>query len=287
MRKPRIGIKFALTIITFSIFFTLFILNPKAHADPRSLLLAEVYSPEIDITDYYVSEKFDGIRAYWDGEKLWTRNGNSINAPKSFTQGFPNIPLDGELWLKRNAFAQTLSIIKTGTEQNWAKISYQVFDLPSEQGTFNQRLIKMRTLEQQTNAPQLKWVKQFKVPSHAELKKTLEEYIAQGAEGLMLHHQNSYYQGKRSSDLLKVKKYLDADATVIAYQAGKGKFKGQMGALIVKTPKGQTFKIGTGFTNQERANPPPIGSLISYKYLGFTKNGLPRFAVFLKVKEED
>ncbi|WP_287032112.1 hypothetical protein [Methylophilus sp.] len=84
--------------------------------------------------------------------------------------------------------------------------------------------------------------------------------------------------------LLKLKPQLDAEAKVIAYVPGKGKYQGKMGALLVETLDGIQFKLGTGFTDAERAHPPPIGSLVTYTYRDVTKNGKPKFASFLRVR---
>ena len=83
---------------------------------------------------------------------------------------------------------------------------------------------------------------------------------------------------------------MDSECKVIGYTQGKGKFKGKLGAILCQANfKGElkTFKIGSGFTQKERENPPPINSLITYKYNGFTKNNLPRFPVFLHIRNID
>jgi DNA ligase-1 len=101
----------------------------------------------------------------------------------------------------------------------------------------------------------------------------------------MLHRGSSLYVGKRNGDLLKLKPYEDAEAVVIKHLPGKGKFTNMMGAIIVEIPEGKQFKIGTGFTHKERYNPPEIGSTITYQYRGKSKNGIPRFASFLRIRE--
>ena len=102
---------------------------------------------------------------------------------------------------------------------------------------------------------------------------------------MMLHLAKATHRASRSDALLKLKPYFDDEAKVIAHLPGQGKYTGMLGALRVKNQRGIEFSIGTGFTDVERANPPPIGSIITYKYHGFTKKGVPRFASFLRIRE--
>ncbi len=253
-----------------------------------ALLLAETYKENIDISEYLVSEKLDGVRAYWDGKHLLSRQGNRFYPPAWFTQDFPQQALDGELWIARNRFQQTVSTVRKQTpiDQEWRQISYQLFELPQAKGTFQQRVKAMQTLIDHLAIPHLKVIPQYRLDSTAALKKKLDSVVAQGAEGLMLHRADAFYQSGRSHVLLKVKKHQDAEAQVIKHLAGKGRFKNKMGSILVEDEKGRRFKIGTGFTLQQRENPPAIGSIITYQYFGRTKKGLPRFASFLRVRSE-
>jgi len=127
---------------------------------------------------------------------------------------------------------------------------------------------------------------QFRLADHSALLARLTDLEQAGAEGLMLHQQDALYKTGRSSDLLKLKTYQDTEAEVIGYRPGKGKYQGVVGALIVKTPSGKTFAIGSGLTDALRQSPPAIGTVITYRYNGFTKNGLPRFARFLRLRQD-
>ncbi len=102
----------------------------------------------------------------------------------------------------------------------------------------------------------------------------------------MLRKPNSPYTVGRSYDLLKVKTFEDAEATVIKHLPGSGKHAGRLGALFVELPNGIQFALGTGFSDEVRNNPPPVGSIITFKYYGFHKSGIPRFASFLRVREK-
>ncbi|EHR40374.1 DNA ligase [Alishewanella jeotgali] len=251
------------------------------------LLLAQDYQDNIDVRQYWVSEKLDGVRAYWDGKQLISRGGNIIQAPAWFTADFPPRPLDGELWLARQQFAQILSTVSKQQPVNseWQQLAYYIFELPQAEGTFTERIRMMQLLVQQQNSPYLQLVPQFRVADRATLLATLAQLEQAGAEGLMLHHQDAHYKTGRSADLLKLKTYQDAEATVIGYRPGRGKYQGMVGALIVRTPEGLEFAIGSGLTDALRQTPPAIGSEITYRYNGYTSNGIPRFARFLRERQ--
>lgn len=251
------------------------------------LLLAQDYQDNIDIRQYWVSEKLDGVRAYWDGKQLISRGGNIIQAPAWFTADFPPRPLDGELWLARQQFAQILSTVSKQQPVNseWQQLAYYIFELPQAEGTFTERIRMMQLLVQQQNSPYLQVVPQFRVADRATLLAKLAQLEQAGAEGLMLHHQDAHYKTGRSADLLKLKTYQDAEATVIGYRPGRGKYQGMVGALIVRTPEGKEFAIGSGLTDALRQTPPAVGSEITYRYNGYTSNGIPRFARFLRERQ--
>ncbi len=252
------------------------------------LTLAKTYQGETDLKHYWVSEKLDGVRAYWNGQQLISRQGNIYPAPAWFTQDFPTQALDGELWLGRQQFQSLLSIVrkKQAVDNEWRNVRYFVFDQPQLDKPFSQRLKSLQQLVTLSKTPYLQIVKQFRVKNKIELQQQLDRIISLGGEGLMLHRADAYYHAGRNKDLLKVKPYTDAEAKVIAYIAGKGKYTGMMGALLVEMSTGIQFKIGTGFSDVERANPAKIGSLITYKYHGKTDKGIPKFASFLRIRKK-
>lgn len=251
------------------------------------LLLAQEYQDNIDVRQYWVSEKLDGVRAYWDGKQLISRGGNIIQAPAWFIADFPAQPLDGELWSARQQFEQTLSIVskQQPVASEWQQLRYYIFELPEATGTFTERINAMQALVQQQNSPYLQVLEQFRVVDRAALFATLQQLEQVGAEGLMLRHQDALYQTGRSATLLKLKTYQDAEAIVIGYRPGKGKYQGMVGALLVRTPEGLEFAIGSGLTDALRQTPPAIGSEITYRYNGYTSNGIPRFARFLRERQ--
>ena len=261
--------------------------TPAVAGEPPSLLLAKPYTDDINVRDYWVSEKLDGVRAYWDGRRLLSRRGNVFQAPAWFTEGFPPHPLDGELWLGRGAFEATLSAVRKQrpVAAEWRQLSYQVFELPGAAGDFSQRLARLERIVAAVNSPHLKLIPHQRLKDQAALQEKLDEVVAGGGEGLMLHRADSLYETGRGTALLKLKTYEDAEAVVIAHLPGKGRNLGRLGALLVEMPDGKQFKIGSGFSDQERENPPPVGALVTYKYYGLSRRGIPRFASFLRIRQ--
>ena len=256
-------------------------------ATPPAIQLATVYHQDINIQEYWVSEKLDGVRAYWNGKNLISRQGNIFNAPLWFSKGFPETPLDGELWIAREQFAEVSGIVRKlkASDKEWQKITFMIFDLPESSKNFSIRIQLMKNIVKNSASPYLKMIEQQKVQNNAELQELFENVLSKGAEGLMLHRGNAFYQAKRSKDLMKLKKYQDAEAVVLQHLPGKGRNSGRLGAILVKTDDGTVFKIGSGFSDQERENPPAIGATITYKYIGKTQNGVPRFASFMHIRK--
>jgi DNA ligase-1 len=262
-------------------------IKPVAEQGVLPIQLAATYnkSDYINIAEYLVSEKLDGVRARWTGTQLLTRNGNKIHAPEWFTKNWPDVVLDGELWTQRSSFEAIASIVLSHTpDERWRTVKMMLFDMPVSHVPFATRLSTMETLVRQANSNSLTMIPQFTLGSHRVLEAKIDEVTAKGGEGLMLHHKAAFYQDGRSNQLLKVKRFNDAEAKVIGYVKGKGKFAGMMGSLIVETPEGIQFKIGTGFSMKQRRYPPPMNSWITFKYFGVTKKGIPRFASFRHVR---
>lgn len=252
------------------------------------LMLAEVYSPGMSLADYWVSEKFDGVRGYWDGKQLWTRGGERVATPAWFTAALPAVPMDGELWAGRGRFEHAVSTVRSQTPNDvaWRQMRFMVFDLPAAPGDFTTRLAALRKLLPITEAPWIVPVPQLRATTHEDLQALLDKTVRMGGEGLMLHRGGSLYRAERNTDLVKVKPYDDAEARVISYVPGRGKHGGRMGAMWVETPDGKRFKLGSGFSDAEREKPPPIGSWVSYRYNGTNPSGLPRFARFMRERPD-
>lgn len=257
-------------------------------AEAPAILLAEVYRNQVDVSRYLVSEKLDGVRAIWDGERLRFRSGREIKAPAWFVAGLPKQALDGELWLGRRSFERLSGIVRRerADDAEWRSVRYMIFELPGAPGSFRERAAAIRELVRQAGVPWLQEIEQFQVVDRSSLQKKLNAVVQGGGEGLMLHRADAAYETGRSDTLLKVKPWDDAEAVVMAHLPGKGKYAGVLGALRVRTADGREFSLGTGFTDEQRRNPPAVGSTVTYRYRDVTRHGLPRFASFMRLRVE-
>lgn len=267
------------------------VLSFSALAADLSLLLAERYVRNagiIDVSQYWVSEKLDGVRAMWDGRQLRFRSGNPVPAPEWFVRGLPpHQALDGELWLGRGTFEKLSGIVRTETpdDRAWRQVRYMIFELPNAPGSFTERIAAIRRLTAEEKRPWLQPVEQFRLPDKKTLQRKLDEVVRAGGEGLMLHRADAPYVTGRSPVLLKVTPWQDEEARVIAHLPGQGKFRGVLGALRVEMPNGKQFSLGTGFSEHERRHPPAIGAQVTYRYRELTEQGIPRFASYQRVRE--
>jgi DNA ligase-1 len=253
---------------------------------PPALMLANRWRDTLDPAGFWVSEKLDGVRAHWDGRRLRFRSGLAIPAPAWFVAALPPRPLDGELWLGRGRFEELSGIVRRElpVDAQWRALRYMVFDLPGEPGTFGERVVRMRAIaaDAARQAPWLQAVEQFRVRDRAELAARLEQVVAGGGEGLMLHRADAHWTAGRGDALLKLTPWLDAEARVVAHVPGKGRLQGQVGALEVEAADGRRFRIGSGLTDAERRDPPRIGAQVTYRYRELTGQGLPRFPTFVR-----
>jgi len=265
------------------------VLAEKTQKSKPRIQQATQYKAVNDISQYWISEKLDGMRGYWDGKQLFTRQGNKIHNPSWFTKDWPTISMDGELWVARDEFQSTVSCVRRIkiNDDCWRNVRFMIFDLPNHKATFTDRIKMMKNLTSNTQSNYLHMIQQVQLKNNQQLDQLLTNIISKQGEGLMVHKANSYYYVGRSSNLMKFKKVQDAEAIVIAYIGGKGKYKGMLGAITVQTETGIIFNIGSGFSDNERANPPAIGSTITYKYNGKTKANIPRFARFFRIRNKE
>jgi len=284
-RRHRARVFVALTALSWAFSIPL---QAAAPSPPALMLARDLGTTQIDVPSYYVSEKLDGVRARWDGRALWTRAGHRIATPPAFVAGWPETPMDGELWIARGRFDVVSGIARSSRPDPpaWEAVRFMVFDLPAHTGPFSERVVAMRTLVARAASPQLRAIEQTRAESRAALDARLAQVVAAGGEGLMLHHADAHYGVGRSATLFKFKPHDDAEARVVGHVPGKGKYAGMLGALVVEHHDGRRFRIGTGFTDAQRAAPPPPGSWVTYRYSGLTSTGLPRFARYMRVREE-
>lgn len=263
----------------------------SALAQTSQMILAKVLPNEVDVREYWVSEKYDGVRGYWNGEarQMRSRNGSVIVLPKWFAAQLPNTSLDGELWIARGQFERVVSVVRDAQPDDaaWKQVKYMVFELPdpyNQYGDFTQRIMQIERITRQLNAPNIQAVKQWRVRDRSDLLRQLDQITQAGGEGLMLHLASAPYQTGRSDALYKLKMRQDAEATVIAHNPGTGKYAGKVGSLRVRTEDEREFNVGGGLNDALRAQPPAIGSVITYQFNGLTKKGQPRFPRFLRVR---
>jgi DNA ligase-1 len=258
--------------------------SPSARATP---LLADLCRDDIDPAPYLVSEKYDGVRALWDGRTLRHRSGRAVPAPEAFLASLPACPLDGELWLGRGRFDALSAIVRTtpAAAERWADVHYLVFELPGAGGTFAERADQIVGVVRSAAPSPVQAVAQARMSDRAALRRRLSEVVATGGEGLMLHLASARETSGRSDVLLKLKPHLDAEATVVGHRPGKGKYAGHVGALELETPDGRRFLVGSGLGDGLRRTPPTIGSVVTFRYRDRTPGGVPRFATYLRRHE--
>jgi len=245
------------------------------------VLLAKTWNPEKqDLTGWWISEKLDGVRAYWTGSKLVSRGDNEFAAPEWFIRDLPDHPLDGELWCGRKEFQKTISAVRKNVprDHEWEQVLYVIFDAPEMTTQFEHRSAYLNSLK----FPFAKVHHQESCLSSNHLYQMLAHVESLGGEGLMARKPGSFYENKRSSTLLKIKNFLDAEATVVGHSPGQGKHAGRLGALKCVLEDGTKFNVGTGFSDDERDDPPEVGSVITFRYQELTKTGTPRFPAYVR-----
>ena len=263
--------------------------------NPPQLVLLRAYDNTQEIDEWLVSEKLDGIRAYWDGQALWSRSGNRSNAPAWFTEDFPPFEIDGELWIKRNEFSKTVSIVqKKEAGNDWKKLTFQIFEVPNQPGGLLERLHVLELYLERFPAPYIRIIDQEKVHNRSDINARLKHIIAIGGEGLVLRNPETPYYSGRTGNALKVKQKQDAECIVVGYTKGKGKYLGMTGALKCELlgfrkntnddGNSTLIKVGSGLSDALRKTPPVIGAKITFQYMGLTSTGLPRFPVYLRVR---
>ncbi len=251
------------------------------------VLLAHTWENDVDLAGWWMSEKLDGVRAYWDGQGFVSRLGNPFLAPDWFTAGLPDHPLDGELWIGRRRFQETISVVRRMDRSDaWRQVRYVLFDAPAVDGPFEARLELLREAFAPGKHEFTHYLEHVPCAGVDHLREELARIEALGGEGLMLRKPGSRYVAGRSSTLLKVKSFFDAEARVVGHLPGKGKHKGRLGALDVELPDGTRFSVGTGLSERQREDPPPVGAVITFRYQELTDGGVPRFPSYVGVRPD-
>ncbi|MCD6172365.1 MAG: DNA ligase [Sulfurimonas sp.] len=260
--------------------FLLVFLVSSLFASKPELLLLNKYNEDINVTSWYMSEKLDGVRAFWDGKKLISRSGKVFNAPEFFIKDFPKYKLDGELWTARADFSNVVSIVNQKKPHGkWKEITYNIFEVPNTSGNLKERLKKVKETKY------IKLIKQIKVKNKKHLNQFQKSIEKLGGEGIVVRDGTLPYYTGRDNNALKVKSYIDEECEVVGYNNGNGKYKGMIGSLSCRLKNLKVIKIGSGLSDKQRAVPPKIGAIITFKYYGLTTKGNPRFPIFLRVRK--
>ena len=272
---------------TFALLLFWLLVAAPAAVHGLEIMQPLVYHQGMEVSGWLMSEKLDGVRGYWDGTRLLSKNGFPFHPPPAFTAALPPFAVEGEIWGGRGTFTKTVGIVKQQEpDQGWLELRFAIFDVPRAPGGFEARLDRARQWFQEHPTPYAFVIPQTVVRDGKQVREELHRIEAVGGEGLMLRRSGSPYTVGRSADILKVKSYEDAEAVVIAHIPGQGRNKGRMGSLLVELPDGKVrFRIGTGFSDAERENPPPVGALVTFKYYGFYPSGIPKFPSFLRIRE--
>ena len=191
-------------------------------AQKPDLLLLKTYQDQ-NISGWVMSEKLDGIRAYWDGKQLHFRSGKIIHAPTWFTKDYPPFEIDGELWTKRADFENISSIVRHNipNDKAWHTITHNIFEVPNAKGGLYKRLAKVKQYENNI----IKLIPQINIKNKQHLKMYLKLIESLTSEGVVVRDPNTPYIDRRTSKALKVKSFLDTECQVVGYTKGKGKYK--------------------------------------------------------------
>lgn len=260
-------------------FFPLFLT-----AQPLNLMLLEQYKDQ-NIEGWVMSEKLDGVRGFWTGTTLMSRQGLPLNPPDYFIKDFPPFEIDGELFSERGKFEEIAATVKSTNPKGWYKLKLHVFDVPKVEGGLFERLAKLKAYLAAHPSEYITIIEQIPVRDKAHLNQFFQQILDLGGEGVVVRNPNAPYINGRSAQILKLKAVLDEECTVVAHHQGKGKYEGKFGAITCENARGR-FRIGSGFKDKDRENPPAIGSLITYKYRGLTNSGKPKFATYWRKRSD-
>jgi DNA ligase 1 len=277
MKRPR-----ALLVLLLGIF-----LAATSMAAPPEPMLPRTDDGEAAISGWLMSEKLDGVRGYWDGQQLWSKNGTLFQPPRAFVADLPPFALEGELWGGRGSFAATAAVVqRLDDPAGWMTLRFGIFDAPQTPGPFSRRIAAATAWFAAHPSPHAFVIPQQPVHSRAELRRELARIEHLGGEGLIVRDPEALYLSGRRPEILKVKTFEDAEAVVIEHLPGQGRNTGLLGALLVELPDGTRFRLGTGFSDAERRNPPPLGTTVTFKHHGRYPSGLPKFPVFLRIRDD-
>lgn len=262
-----------------------------------NLTFKNLDSPESiaeNIESYAISEKFDGVRGIWDGKEMFSKNGKKLAIPPCFVEKLAILELkdgefvEGELWADYGKFAEVSSLArrKNPTCAEFESVKYLIFNAQlNESSDFLANLSKIQSILESHKTPQIRTITQHKFHSSKELQDFFDAVVAKGGEGVILRDSHTAF---------KLKAQHDAECKIIDYTRGKGRLSGKVGAIVCESladkntgiKNGIIFRIGSGLSDEMRTNPPKIGTIITYKFSGVSKNSVPLHTRFWRVYGE-
>ncbi len=273
----------------------------RYHDAKETVMLAHSFSPskhvfssptkrQVDISNWLFYQKLDGVRAIFDGISIRSRTNRAFSVPNEFldlTKQFAGDHLiDGEL-THPLGFQTLVSIVRDQSDKVsmdfWKDVVYTVYDVRDPNKSFRERQdIILGKKGNQNIYPLLPvW---HKTKTGKDLFSHAERLVQKHAwEGLIIRNPAGFYTFGRSHDLLKYKLFQNTEVEVTGYYPGEGKHENRIGGVWC-TYNNHSFKCGTGFSDLERENPPPIGSMITIKYVDLTDQGVPKHATYVSIR---
>lgn len=287
----------------------------------------EIKKYDIEVADNhnYIANNIlvHNCRLIWTGEEAMSRRGKPILGVPALVEQiksfFPGIPLDGELYFHGEEFQSLVGSIRRSKniDENF-NIGYHVYDIPIEGVPFSERIKMLKEKVELANhlgADRIHLVETIQAPDSLDANE-LNIYEAQGYEGTMWRAADSLYKiGKRSSDLLKIKTFLEEEFEVVGvtelmrhekliveagtpgaheyadgtwYKNGDATPGSTCGSIVCVTPEGKEFEIGTGMDDATRLaywKNPPIGKLLTVKFQEYSMDKIPRFPVHKAIRD--
>jgi len=240
---------------------------------PKGVLLADEWNDGDDPTGWWMTEKMDGVRGYWTGQKFYSRQGKEIVTPDWYTKDFPKAQLDGELW-HPGGFIPLTSTIRSKDLSSWKDIIYWVFDVPSHTGAFEERL---KFLQDLTKPDCLKVIPVTQCTGKEHLKEFFDSVTGRDGEGIMLRKPTSLYEIGRTQTLFKMKAWHDSEVKYVGLNhSSRG--------LLCQTPNGEYCVIRC--SGADFSHPPAEGTILTVKHNGHWKSGKPKYPYFYRVRRD-
>ena len=266
----------------------------------KPMLAYKVDKKPVDWSEkVFIQPKLDGVRCIFTKDGAYSRTGKEFKNLahikydlSDFFRKHPNTVLDGELYnhALKDDFEKIISLVRkqkpTEDDRRNAQhlVQYHVYDTIAEGPDYESRFNWLRT-----NLPiaaTMTLIKNTVVDSYDEAKMLHNVHLAQGYEGSMLRL-NKPYEHKRSYNLQKFKDFSDTEATIVGYEAGKGKFTGLIGKFFMQDDDGNEFgcPIGKGYNFADRKNildniHDYIGQRATFTYFQRTQAGSYRHPLF-------